>query len=162
MTVKSYITKSGFKEQQELRKNLSKKASELLEQISENRSQEFGDESENSELIRLNLEITSVRTQEAKLIEFFAACVVIDVDNLPEPNGIVRFGTLVEIEDIETGEVHKYQIVGDSEAKPKNGTLSYMSPLGSQLIGKSEGDSIGVKTPSGYKEYEILSVSLIK
>ena len=36
--------------------------------------------------------------------------------------------------------------------------LSPQSPLGSALMGKSEGDDVAVKTPTGVREYEILSV----
>ena len=36
--------------------------------------------------------------------------------------------------------------------------LGTQSPLGAALLGKSEGDDVAVKTPTGVKEYEIASV----
>lgn len=36
--------------------------------------------------------------------------------------------------------------------------LGTQSPLGSALLGKSEGDDVTVNTPTGVREYEILSV----
>ena len=51
-----------------------------------------------------------------------------------------------------------YQVVGAYETDVKAGRISYNSPLGRALIGKSVGDDIEVHTPSGEKYYEIKKV----
>ena len=69
------------------------------------------------------------------------------------------FGATVKIEDLENGERVVYQIVGDLEADIKQNLISVSSPVARALIGKSEGDVVEVKAPSGAKEFEILEVS---
>jgi transcription elongation factor GreA len=54
-----------------------------------------------------------------------------------------------------------YQIVGDHEAEPKNGKISISSPVARALIGKSEGDEVQVRTPTGVRSLEILNVEFI-
>jgi len=70
----------------------------------------------------------------------------------------VIFGTTVEIANVETDESVTYQIVGEDEADIKQGKLSVGSPIARALVGKSEGDVVAVKTPSGLVEYEIVEV----
>ena len=54
-----------------------------------------------------------------------------------------------------------YQIVGDDEADVKGGKISVNSPIARGLIGKSVGDEVIIKTPSGDVEYEIDQVQYI-
>ena len=54
--------------------------------------------------------------------------------------GRVVFSATVELEDQNSGDVVKYQIVGDDEADIKAGWISVSSPIARALIGKSEGD----------------------
>lgn len=73
--------------------------------------------------------------------------------------GRVVFGATVELEDQISGEVVKYQIVGDDEADIKAGWVSVSSPIARALIGKSEGDIAVVMAPAGKREYSIVSVA---
>lgn len=82
---------------------------------------------------------------------------VIDIANI-QPTGKVIFGATVDIANVETDEQVTYQIVGDDEADIKQGKLSVSSPIARALVGKEEGDVVGVKTPSGLIEYEIVEV----
>ena len=70
----------------------------------------------------------------------------------------VKFGATVTIVNEETDEESTYQIVGDYDADMENGLISMSTPIAKALIGKSEGDSVPVKTPKGVIDYEILSV----
>jgi transcription elongation factor GreA len=69
------------------------------------------------------------------------------------------FGATVEIEELDSGEKVVYQVVGDLEADIKQHLISVSSPVARALIGKSEGDVVEVKAPSGPKAYEIIRVS---
>ncbi|WP_028587565.1 transcription elongation factor GreA [Desulfocurvus vexinensis] len=71
----------------------------------------------------------------------------------------VTFGATVEIEDMDTGDVKKYTLLGPDEADHASGTISVQSPVGKALLGKREGDEITVDAPRGKIEYEILSVA---
>ena len=61
---------------------------------------------------------------------------------LTEPQGPadkVLFGRTVEFER-EDGRRQAFRIVGEDEADPANGSVSYVSPLAAALLGKSVGD----------------------
>lgn len=57
----------------------------------------------------------------------------------PEDDGRVQFGRVVEIER-EDGRRQAFRIVGEDEADPKGGSVSYVSPLARALLGKAVGD----------------------
>jgi transcription elongation GreA/GreB family factor len=66
----------------------------------------------------------------------------------------VAFGSTVTFSRGD-GRVQKYRIVGEDEADPKAGTISFVSPVARVLMGKTVGDV--VKT-SG-QEIEIIAIS---
>ena len=78
-----------------------------------------------------------------------------------DADGRVVFGATVELEDMDSGGVVTYQIVGDDEADIKVAKISLNSPVARALIGKFEGDVVEVQTPGGTREYEILDVNYI-
>ena len=71
----------------------------------------------------------------------------------PESTEIVAFGSKVTFTR-EDGRVQSYRIVGEDEADPKTGSISYVSPVARALNGKSVGD---VVTVSG-QELEITAI----
>jgi transcription elongation factor GreA len=73
--------------------------------------------------------------------------------------GRIVFGATVELEDQQSGEVVKYQIVGDDEADIKAGMISVSSPIARALIGRSEGAMAQVVAPAGMREYAVVSVA---
>jgi len=119
-----------------------------------------GDLSENAEFHaakeRQSLLDVQIRDIEDKL----ARAQVIDVSKLSGDK--VVFGATVSLADSDTGDKVVYQIVGDHEAEPKNGKISISSPVARALIGKSEGDEVQVRTPTGVRTLEILSVEYIE
>ncbi|MDQ3195449.1 MAG: transcription elongation factor GreA [Burkholderiales bacterium] len=78
-----------------------------------------------------------------------------------EADGRCVFGVSVELEDVESGDVVSYQIVGDDEADLKLGKISISSPMARALIGKSSGDVAEVQAPGGIREYEIREVRYV-
>jgi transcription elongation factor GreA len=118
-----------------------------------------GDLSENAEFHaakeRQSLLDLQIRDIEDKL----ARAQVIEVSKLSGDK--VVFGATVSLADGDTGGKMVYQIVGDHEAEPKNGKISISSPVARALIGKCEGDEVQVRTPTGVRSFEILSVEYI-
>lgn len=57
----------------------------------------------------------------------------------PTPGDTVSFGATVIIERAD-GRRQNWQITGEDEANPAQGTLSYVSPMARALIGKAVGD----------------------
>ena len=73
--------------------------------------------------------------------------------------GKVVFGATVELEDEDSGDTVKYQIVGEDEADLKQGLINISSPIARALIGKEEGDTAEVQAPGGIRRYEVVAVS---
>ncbi|MCP5144642.1 MAG: transcription elongation factor GreA [Gammaproteobacteria bacterium] len=82
---------------------------------------------------------------------------IIDVAKV-DAGGRVIFGATCELLNVETDAEVTYRIVGEDEADIKAGKISVNSPIARALIGKKEGDAIGVQTPGGLVEYELLAV----
>lgn len=70
------------------------------------------------------------------------------------------FGTVIMIQNLDSGEVHQYQLVGPYESDVNNSKISVESPVGRGLLGRYEGDEVTVYTPSGVRCYRILSIQL--
>lgn len=119
-----------------------------------------GDLSENAEFHaakeRQSLLDFQIRETEDKI----ARAQVIDISKLSGDK--VVFGATVSLEDGATGDKVVYKIVGDHEAEPKNGKISISSPIARALIGKSEGDEVQVRTPTGVRTFDILSVDYVE
>lgn len=77
----------------------------------------------------------------------------------PEPDGGPRagFGARVTVEDAE-GRQHSYRLVGEVEADPKAGAISWRSPLGRVLMQSASGDLVTWQRPAGDLELEVIAV----
>lgn len=100
---------------------------------------------------------------EGRISELEAKLANVQIINpaLLDADGRCVFGATVDLEDMKSGEVVTYQIVGDDEGDIKQGKVSIGSPLARALIGKYSGDVAEVKAPGGVREYEILDVKYI-
>ncbi|MDF2644764.1 MAG: greA [Paenibacillus sp.] len=70
----------------------------------------------------------------------------------------VQVGSTVILNDVEFAEKIEYKIVGSQEADVNENKISYESPLGVSLMGKSVGDVISVNAPMGVISYELLEI----
>ena len=73
----------------------------------------------------------------------------------PTDTSHVRFGAQVTFER-QDGRRQTYRIVGEDEADPAKGTLSYVSPLAQALMGKEIGDTV----PIGQGQAEIIAINI--
>jgi len=124
--------------------------------IAEARS--HGDISENAEYHAAKERQSFIEGRIAELESKLGNAQIINPAQIVEADGRCVFGATVELEDIASGQVVTYQIVGDDEADIKQGKISIGSPLARALIGKSSGDVAEVKAPAGVREYEIRDV----
>ncbi len=119
-------------------------------------AREHGDLKENAEYHaakeKQGLMEARVRDLEGKI----AAAEVIDPTTLSGDR--VKFGATVTLEDIDTGNIVTYQIVGSEEADIEGGTISITSPMARALINREIGDEVRVKAPKGIRIYEIQDV----
>src|SRR3989338_5435138 len=142
---------------EELKRLKSVERPKLVQEIEEAR--DHGDLSENAEFHaakdRQSLLDVQIRETEDRL----ARAQVIEIAKLSGDK--VVFGATVTLADEDNGDKVVYQIVGDHEAEPKNGKISVSSPVARALIGKSVGDEIQVRTPTGVRTFEILGLDFI-
>jgi transcription elongation GreA/GreB family factor len=75
------------------------------------------------------------------------------VISTPPDTAEVHFGSTVTIER-EDGRRQTWRIVGEDEADPAHGTLSYVSPLAQALTGKRVGDVV----QAGASEAEVVGI----
>lgn len=66
----------------------------------------------------------------------------------------VAFGSTVTFRRSD-GRVQKYRIVGEDEADPKAGSISFVSPVAKSLLGKAVADVVG----SGNQELEVVEIA---
>lgn len=71
--------------------------------------------------------------------------------------GRILFGATVTVEDDE-GVEKIFSIVGVDEYDGAKGKVSWVSPIGKALLGRSEGESVSFATPGGVSEMEIIKV----
>lgn len=81
---------------------------------------------------------------------------IIDPDKLPRDR--VVFGSRVLLENTETGEEARYQLVGPDESNIEEGRISVSSPLGQAIIGKRPDDEITIQAPAGKRVYELVEI----
>ncbi|MDF9393513.1 MULTISPECIES: transcription elongation factor GreA [Methylococcus] len=130
----------------------------VIEAIAEARA--HGDLKENAEYQAAREQQGFIEGRIKEIESKLANAQIIDVTRL-NPGGKIVFGATAEIEDLASGEVVTYQIVGEDEAEIKEGRISVTSPIARALIGKQEGDVATVQAPGGTREYEIVSVKYI-
>lgn len=72
----------------------------------------------------------------------------------PDSNAVVVFGSTVTFSR-DDGRVQTYRIVGEDEADPKTGSISYVSPIARALMGKSVDDAVSL----GEHELEVVAIA---
>jgi transcription elongation factor GreA len=130
---------------------------EIIKAIAEARA--HGDLSENAEYHAAKERQGFIEGRVLELEDMIGRADVIDVSKLSGTT--VKFGATVTMEDEDTGEKKKYQIVGDVESDAKHGRISLSSPIARALIGKGKGDTVEVAAPGGARSYEILKVEYL-
>lgn len=65
---------------------------------------------------------------------------------VPASADLVAFGSTVTFKR-DDGRVQTYRIVGEDEADPKTGSIWFVSPVATRLMGKAVGDSVSVGRP---------------
>ncbi len=114
----------------------------------------YGDLSENAEYDEAKNDQGLVEKRISELEHMLKTVKIID--DSKTTSKLTRVGSTVTLQL--NDEKHVYQIVGSIEADPFNGKISNESPVGKAILGKSEGDSVKVQTPSGELVYKITKV----
>jgi len=83
------------------------------------------------------------------------------IDNQGRTSERVAFGATVTLND-EAAEAHTYRIVGEDEADPDAGLISWTSPLARALLGAAAGDVVTWQRPAGNRDVEIIDIRFVE
>ena len=144
-----------------LREELSELKTTIRPQISEaiKEAREKGDLKENAEYHAAREQQSFAEGRIKDIEGKLSNAQVIDITRMPVSDKVI-FGTTVIVADENNNEI-TYKIVGEDEADLKKGKISVTSPISRALVGKSEGDEVTIKTPSGNIIYEIVEVKYV-
>ncbi len=142
----------------ELQKLKSEDRPRVIAAISDAR--EHGDLKENAEYHAAREQQSFIEGRIQEVEGKLGAAQVIDVTTI-ENSGKVIFGTTVHLLNMDSDEQVVYQIVGEDEADIKDAKISVSSPIARALVGRSAGDVVAIRVPSGTVEYEIENVEYI-
>ncbi|HYM84216.1 MAG TPA: transcription elongation factor GreA, partial [Candidatus Dormibacteraeota bacterium] len=116
-------------------------------------ARELGDLRENSEYHAAREELGFLDGRVNALEDRIRRAVVIDAPTGPHAG--LGSTVVVEVE----GQTEELRLVGTSEADPRQGRISTSSPVGRALVGRSPGDEVLVRTPSGAEiHYRLVEV----
>lgn len=150
----SYLTKEGA---EKLRAELMHLQGPVREDLARRlRSAiQMGDLSENADYAAAKEEQAFVEGRIQELTMVLRDVVIID-DNRTNTH-LVEIGSIVTIQEGLDPE-ETFHLVGPQEADPRNGKISFNSPIGQALLGHGVGDTITAITPGGEIRLKILRV----
>ena len=122
-------------------------------------AREFGDLRENAEYKAALERQSIVKARIAQVRQRLSEVDSIDLSKIPTDR--VAYGSRVILYDLEKEEKVTYKLVTSEESDPDKGMISTVSPIGQALIGKEEGDEVKVKTPTGWRSFEISRLTTI-
>ncbi|HTO09493.1 MAG TPA: transcription elongation factor GreA [Myxococcota bacterium] len=155
MSQKVHMTRAGHEQlSEELRRLKAVERPAISQAIG--RAREHGDISENAEYEAAKEKQGMIEARIRQIEDRLARAEIVDTGgSAPD---VVRFGTTVVLEDLDTGDEVTYRIVGEDEADVSRGLLSVTSPVARALIGKRVEDQVQVVVPKGRREYEVRNI----
>lgn len=148
-----------------VRQKLKKELDELEEELhfklpkEIQKAREYGDLRENAEYKAALERQSIVQARIMQLRQRLSEVDSIDVSKLPTDR--IAYGSKVVLYDLDRDEKISYKLVSSEESDPDNGLISTSSPIGQALMGKEEGEEIKVKTPKGWRNFEISRLTTI-
>lgn len=138
--VTNYVTPQGLKElKQEMLHLEAERASIQAENDTEKRRAQA--------LIDGKMKLLSERLKTARLL---------DPEDQPEDE--VRFGAVVQIENIESGQKQEFQIVGVDEADIKKKKIAFVAPVAKAITGKKAGETAEFRLGNETRHLKILKI----
>ena len=74
------------------------------------------------------------------------------------PAGTVTLNSLVQLRDMDTGELEEWILTMPEHANPDKKRISILAPIGTGILGFSEGDEIEWETPGGVRDLKVEKV----
>ncbi len=151
----NYITPVGFRRlADELTYLHTKKRPEVVGALSDAAAE--GDRSENAEYIYRKRQLRDIDRRLRFLSKRLDDVQIVDPAKQPRRDRVF-FGAQVTVED-QDGETATYRIVGVDESDGANGDISWKSPVGRSLLGKTTGDTVVARWQNGFRELTIAKI----
>ncbi|EIL87588.1 transcription elongation factor GreB [Rhodanobacter fulvus Jip2] len=115
-----------------------------------------GDRSENAEYIYRKKQLAEIDRRARYLSKRIPALKV--ADGVPGDRRAVFFGARIELENVDTGEVLHYRIVGPDETDAKLGWISIDSPMARAVLKRRIDDEFLAELPAGPAEFSVMAV----
>ncbi len=145
---KIYVTEDGLKKLQDEYYHLVHVVrEEVKSELKEARS--LGDLSENADYDAARDKQSQVESRIVELESMLQHYVLIDTKQGSKK--IVRIGSTVTLEFLDTKEEATYTIVGSTEADPLNGKLSNETPLAMAILDSKVGQTVNVNVANPYQ-----------
>src|SRR4051794_41756970 len=152
---KNYITRPGWKKlAEELTFLRSKKRPEVVGALGDAAAE--GDRSENAEYIYRKKQLREIDKRLRFLSKRLDDVQIVDPATQPRRDRVF-FGATVTVDD-EEGDRHVYRIVGVDEVEGASGVISWRSPVGAALLGKTLGDTVTVRWHAGTRELTVVEI----
>lgn len=154
MEKKNYITPHGHQklvnELEQLLRIERPEVTNLVQWAASN-----GDRSENADYIYGKRRLREIDRRIRFLSSRLDAAQIVDPCKTQSEK--IQFGATVKV--LNDGGITKiFTIVGVDEVDTAKGRISWQSPIGKNLIGKSQGEEVIIKVPAGEMVYEIVSI----
>lgn len=136
----NYVTQNGL---EELKQELKDLEYERAHVTAENDTEKRREQS----LIDGKINLLQERLNTARLLTS---------EELPKDE--VRFGAHVEIENLTSGQMQKFQIVGVDEADIKKNKIAFVAPIAKAITGKKVGEEVDFKLGNELRKLKVLKI----
>jgi len=150
---------------EEIKKKLQAELDELEQELhfklpkEIQKAREFGDLRENAEYKAAMERQSIVQARIGQIQQRMSEVDTIDLSKIPQDR--IAYGSEVVLFDLDKEEKVCYKLVTSEESDPDKGLISTVSPIGQALMGREEGDEVKVKTPNGWRNFEISRLTTI-
>lgn len=116
-----------------------------------------GDRSENAEYIYRKKQLAEIDRRARYLTKRIPSLQV--AEGAPGDRGLVFFGARIELENVDTGEILHYRIVGPDETDAKQGWISIDSPIARAVLKKRIDDEFNAELPGGPAQFAVIAIA---
>jgi len=151
----NYLTPEG---EEKLRKELDELKGPVRDDLAKRlrAAIQQGDLSENADYAHAKEQQSFIEGRIQELERILRNKVIISAQRDPGRD-VVDIGVHVSIQEGDSP-VETYHVVGPAEADPRNGKISFESPIGSAVMNHRVGDQVTVITPGGEMTITIIAI----
>ena len=151
------ISREGYEKlSEQIRQMEDEQMPAIAERIAEARAE--GDLKENTEYHGQREAQGMLQAKINQLKSKLAGCTIVDKSLMPK--GVVTFGSVVTVKDLDLDDEERYEFVGPGEEDYTSDPMKILtsSPMATAMAGKKVGDKVEVDAPKGTLHFEITEI----